>query len=190
MRWRTLATSFLSVFVMAFNACNRPHPTAAEQGTPPIPQVHLEESSRDKGLRASLQETDDRLFATLRDGDPQDLLPLFSSSGTVFEIDGPAIPSVVLERTFAKKKSYYCWFFDTNCMRKEDNEMRKKAGAPPSSVEHLALRDKIRRYPDRQFKVLLNLRDKEPLGKISMEHFEFLLDLENGRWKIVNVLSE
>jgi hypothetical protein len=95
-----------------------------------------------------------------------------------------------MKRTFSRKKPYYCLFFDTNCMRNEDNEMRKKAGAPPSSVEYLSLRDKIRKHPDQQFKVLLNLRDKEPLGRISMEHFEFVPDLENGKWKIVNVQSD
>jgi hypothetical protein len=155
-----------------------------------VPLVRQEESPRDKELRASLQGTADRLFAILKGGNPQDLLPFFSSTGTVFEIDGPVIPRTILERTFAKKKSYYCLFFDTNCMRSEANKMRVKAGAPPSSVEFFSFRDQIRKDSERQFKVLLNLQNKEPLGQISMEHFEFLLDVENGKWKIVNVQSD
>lgn len=190
MFWRASGTLFFSVLVLIFCSCSQPPSRPPEQAAKQQPVVRQEESPRNKELRASLRDTADRLFAILKDGDPQHLLPFFSSTGTVFEVDEPVIPRTILERTFARKKSYYCLFFDTNCMRSEANKMRLKAGAPPSSVEFFSFRDQIRKDSGRRFKVLLNLQNKEPLGQISMEHFEFLLDLENGEWKIVTVQSD
>jgi hypothetical protein len=156
---------------------------------------------KDAQLQASLESTGARLVSALEKGDSAALFSLFSKGGVVFEIDGPTVPLAFLKKTFSEKRSYYCRFFDTACMREESAEMRKKLQAKPSSSPENCYRDRILRSPERHVKAFVNSSDRETWGQISIyvrnddrERYsgaevplDFELSLEDGVWKIVNV---
>lgn len=171
--------------LIALCSCNRrdsssmrePVKVAAAQATPP----------KNRALETSLHQAAERLFSTLKEGKVDDLLPFFSSSGVSFEVDGPTVPLTAIERSFKRRNSYYCLFFDTSCLLRQDSGHRAKAGASPRTDGLYSIRDTINRNREQEFKVLLNTRDKQPFGQLSIGSLEFILDSENGNWKIVSL---
>jgi hypothetical protein len=160
------------------------------------------QSSEGRGteLQASLESTAAGFVRALEKRDATALLFLFSRDGVIFEIDGPTVPLAFLKKTFSEKRSYYCLFFDTTCMRAENAEMRKRLHAKPSSSPEYCYRDRILRSPDHHVKVFVNTSGKETWGQISVYvinedrertlgaevQLDFMLSIENNLWKIVS----
>jgi hypothetical protein len=175
---------------MGLFSCSSTEPSSKAGSALAQPDGHAEQASKVKALQGSLQETADKIFSILKSGSPDDLLPFFSQSGTVFEIDGPSEPKTLIEKAFKTRSSYYCLFFDTRRLRVEDEKWRKDVRARPSSGDLYSLRDQINRGSEEKFNVVLNAQSNQPLGQISIRSFRLLVALENGKWRIVNVESD
>jgi hypothetical protein len=154
----------------------------------------------ESNAKENLSAVADKLIAVVQDGKESELLEFWSHSGVSFGVDGAVVGKRTLLRQLQQKQDLYCFFFETDCMRKQDEEQRRAAKAPPRKEALFSYRDLLRRASAKELKVseykdhgallgrmLVNLTMN---GKISGERkrvLEFIFANENGRWKLTSV---
>src|SRR6266567_6174518 len=78
-------------------------------------------------------------------GQPEQLMPLFSSTGVEVGVDGPMMSIAAIRKEMANRIGIYCLVFDSRCLSKQTNLGRKKAGMPLLKGETLSYRDYLLR---------------------------------------------
>jgi hypothetical protein len=105
-----------------------------------------------------------------------------------------------LHSQLQQKRDLYCFFFETDCLRKQDEEQRRAAKAPPRKDALYSYRDLLRRASSKELKVseykdhgallgrvLVNLRMNEKIPGERKRVLDFTFANENGRWKLTGV---
>jgi hypothetical protein len=128
----------------------------------------------------------------IRAGDPNRFLAMSSTHGVVFGVDLPAIPLAELQREMGKKEGAYCAFFNTYCLRQEDAEGRKRAGAPPATAPVFSYQDRLVTVGSNKITVGISgqfgtamATVKQQDGTDAVLQFDFIL--EGGKWKLAGV---
>jgi len=109
------------------------------------------------------------IISILETGKPEDLLQHLSRGGLTVGIDALPTDPATIRKQFEDHKLLYCFFFNTDCYRREADAARKKAGAKPTDVALYSVRDIFRSHLQKQ-RILSGLRrqDTKWLGSISV----------------------
>jgi len=154
----------------------------------------------ESNAKENLSAVADRLIAVIQDGKESELLEFWSHSGVSFGVDGAVVGKRTLVRQLQQKGDLYCFFFETDCLRKQDNEQRRAAKAPPRKDALYSYRDLLRRASPKELKVseykdrgallgrvLVNLTMDEKIPGERKRVLDFTFANENGRWKLTSV---
>lgn len=154
----------------------------------------------ESNAKENLSAVADRLIAVIQDGKESELLEFWSHSGVSFGVDGAVVGKRTLVRQLQQKGDLYCFFFETDCLRKQDNEQRRAAKAPPRKDALYSYRDLLRRASPKELKVseykdrgallgrvLVNLTMNEKIPGERKRVLDFTFANENGRWKLTSV---
>jgi hypothetical protein len=154
----------------------------------------------ESNAKENLSAVADKLIAVVQDGKESELLEFWSHSGVSFGVDGAVVGKRTLLRQLQQKQDLYCFFFETDCMRKQDEEQRRAAKAPPRKDALYSYRDLLRRASAKELKVseykdhgallgrvLVNLTMNEKISGERKRALEFIFANENGRWKLTSV---
>jgi len=150
-----------------------------------------------------LSTTFHRFLELIETGETRQLPDFWSNSGVTFGVDGALIGRRQVITQLQKKLDLYCFFFDTACLRKQDDEKRRAAKAPPRKNPLYSYRDLLRAAKSREFKVSQG-RDADVLvGHVQViltsgenvegdkrKILEFIFANENGKWKLTSVPYE
>lgn len=149
-------------------------------------------------LRRELERAAHKLIAIIEKGDPKELLSLCSRAGVAFGIDWPEISLEEIRKDIEKKEDIYCVLFDTECLRKWHDELRRKYGAPARTEPLYSYRELFAKASSREVKVFV-LREPTLGGQVSVylkggpaeedpenpKYFGFAY--EDGKWKLTAV---
>lgn len=154
-------------------------------------------------VRDDLSDTSRKFVSMIEGGEPSELLDFWSKSGVTFGVDGAVVSRRQLVKQLQQKLDLYCFFFETSCLRKQDEEQRHAAKAPPRKNALYSYRDLLRAAKSKEFKlsqrrdsgvvvghvqVLLNLGDDISGDRIRV--LEFIFADEKGGWKLTSVPYE
>jgi hypothetical protein len=152
---------------------------------------------------ADLKPTVLKFLFAIRDGKPLELLAFWSADGVAFGIDGDSVSKVAFRKDVDRKGYLYCFFFDTDCLRKRDDEMRQKGKAQPRgnplcSYKDLLVgfsTDTVKAFPHREAGILVGdvlvqlEKAKNPQGNTQTE-LRFTFVLEHDAWRLTAVQYE
>jgi hypothetical protein len=96
--------------------------------------------SRDE-LQKELSRITFRAIEAIKSGQPERLMPLFSSTGVEVGVDGPKMSLGSIRNEMSGRTGIYCLIFDSSCLATEMNAGRKKAGLSSFDGEILSYRD-------------------------------------------------
>lgn len=160
----------------------------------------IQSTQLESGGQASLSAVAQKLIAVIEEDKESELPAFWSHSGVSFGVDGAVVGRRTLLMQLQQKQDLYCFFFDTDCLRKHDEEQRRAAKAPPRKDFLYSYHDLLRGASSREIKVseytdhgvllgrvLINLTmdDKIPGGR--RRALEFTFAKESGRWKLTSV---
>ena len=172
-----------SVVLAGYKQQSAEHPTKVE----PNPKENLPEVAQ-------------KLITVIEDGEESKLAEFWSHSGVSFGVDGAVVGKRTLLRQLQQKMDIYCFFFDTECLRKQDDEQRRAAKAPPRKNPLYSYRELIRGASSKEVKVseyndhdvlvgrvLVNLTMNEKILGARQRVLEFTFAKENGKWKLTSI---
>ena len=169
---------------------------------------HWQQGSRQptqlgSNAQESLSEAAQKLTAVIEEDKESELPGFWSNSGVSFGVDGAVIAKRALLKQLQQKQDLYCFFFNTDCLRKHDEEQRRAANAPPRKVSLYSYRDLLRGASSKEVKVseyrehglllgrvLVNLSMNEDISGERRRVLEFTFAKESGRWKLTSVPYE
>lgn len=141
-----------------------------------------------------------KLIAVIGEDNEAELVKFWSHSGVSFGVDAAVIGKRAFLSQLQKKQDLYCFFFNTDCLRKHDEEQRRVANAPPRKDFLYSYRDllrgasskevKVSEYKDHDLllgRVLVNLTMNEKMSGGRGRVLEFAFAKENGSWKLTSV---
>lgn len=148
----------------------------------------------------SLSEVAQKLTAVIQEDKESELPGFWSRSGVSFGVDGAIIAKQALLRQLQEKQDLYCFFFNTDCLRKRDEEQRRAANAPPKKRFLYSYCDLLRGASSKEVKVseyrdhglllgrvLVNLTMGEKISGERMRVLEFTFAEESGKWRLTSV---
>ena len=150
--------------------------------------------------KENLSDVAQKLITVIEEGQESKLAEFWSHSGVSFGVDGAVVGKRTLLKQLQQKMDLYCFFFDTECLRKQDEEQRRAAKAPPRKHPLYSYRELIRGASSKELKVseyndhgvllgrvLVNLTMDEKTPGVRQRVLEFTLAMENGKWKLTSV---
>lgn len=182
--------AFVLVLTATLVACVDTSPAGTTNGQEARPQ--------DDSKSEQLATAANKLVHAIKNRDDSTVLSMFSTRGIIMGVDGPRVPLSQLRQEFRKRRGAYCFFFDTACLRKEEQIQRQKLGLPLTDVPVFSLADVFSRVGNLRVKALL-VGTESKAGHVSVvwegeptEYFvggfpEFLFQLDGGEWKLVAV---
>ena len=141
-----------------------------------------------------------KLITVIEEGEESKLAEFWSQSGVSFGVEGAVVGKRALLRQLHQKMDTYCFFFDTECLRKQDDAQRRAAKAPPRKNTLYSYRELIRGASSKEVKVseyndhgvllgrvLVNLTMNEKIPGVRQRVLEFTFAKENEKWKLTSV---
>lgn len=148
----------------------------------------------------SLSEAAQKLTAVIEEDKESELPGFWSHSGVSFGVDGGVIGKQALLKQLQQKQDLYCFFFDTDCLRRHDEEQRRAANAPPRKHYLYSCYDLLREASSKEIKVseykdhgillgrvLVNLTMNKKISGERRRVLEFTFAKERGGWKLTSV---
>jgi hypothetical protein len=148
----------------------------------------------------NLKPTVQRFLAAIKGGKPLDLLPFWSDDGVAFGIDGDPVSKAAFQKDVERKGCLYCFFFDTDGLRKRDDEMRQRAKAQPRdnplySYKELLVKfmtDAVEVSQHREAGIIIGnvrvpLENEKPSKSKTQTELRFTFSLEHDAWRLTAV---
>ncbi len=152
------------------------------------------QAKSDEQLKEELQQTANKFLASLKEGNPKDMILYISRRGVVFGVDEPPTSAAEIADEINKKTGIFCGLFNTECMRREDAIERMKAGVPPSSDPVYSYREQLVTGSIQGIRVGVSNHPRTGLVNVTFKRegrwfgaMEFNFLLEGGVWKLSGV---
>jgi hypothetical protein len=94
-------------------------------------------------LRQELERASSAAIDAIKSGKPDKLMPLLATRGVFLGTDGPLVSLSAIHQEMSARTGIYCVIYDSACLKKEVNDSRKKAGAPPDTTVIMSFRDQL-----------------------------------------------
>jgi hypothetical protein len=160
------------------------------------------QSERVRGkASADLRETAQNFITAIKAGVPLDLLSYWSDRGVTFGVEGEPVSKAQFRRLVARRVDLFCFFFDTDCLRKEDEAARRRAGRKSEATHLYSYRDLLNKAKRTELQVSKRKEAGYELGDVTVQienganllgnrqrELEFTFTLEHGVWKLANVI--
>jgi hypothetical protein len=175
-------------------------PASASHSISHLTQKTDKEHSPSTSTSIDLNYAAQQFIAAIKGGKPLDLLPFWSDAGVTFGIDGDPVSGAQFKKDVEHKGDLYCFFFDTDCLRKRDDEMRRKAKAPARkntlySYQELLIKSKTTVVKVSQHRdagtlvgnVRVPLENGEALKGNTQTELRFVFTPDHDSWKLTSV---
>jgi hypothetical protein len=151
----------------------------------------------DSGLRITAQE----FLATIENGGSLELLRFWADSGVSLGVDmeDRVVSKNMLREQIEKKGELFCFFFDSDCLRKIRNESRRRAHKTVKGITDYSCRELLKRAKGRTLHVS-ERREGDTLAGYVQVHLDgeltklnsprelnFTFIFEKGGWKLAEV---
>jgi len=185
-----LALAFLGLFMSS------PIPVSSKIQEKESPGSHI---SKEKELEPSLRKAVNKLLGTIRRGDSEQFLTMFSRGNVNIGIDNE-LSYDEIAKAFKERGPLYCHYFDTDCLRKHLEEIGYKPaedleGTLPLPISYREIVGRVagleisqadvRYHPSKFYGVVtVTWKTPKPREVGLVEFFDFTFVLEDGEWRL------
>jgi hypothetical protein len=196
-------TGILLAVLVATAIMDRSHDTVRFSSPNDEASTNREGSTQSKQAEASpnLAEVAQKFTAVIRSGSPLELLDYWSDDGVTFGVDADPVSKEQFRKQVERKASLFCFFFDSDCFRKQINDARRRANKGGGAGVLYSYRDLLTKAKSVTPKVSQRKDGDGPVGdlKIRIENgdslkgneqtaLEFAFAFEKGNWKLTSVI--